>query len=443
MTAAGIEHLAIVAGGKGSRMGGAFEGLPKALIPIGGKPVLQHQLELAAGAGVREVSVFAGHLADRIAEFVGDGSRFGLKVRLLVEAEPLGNAGGVLAALDELPEQLFVIYGDVMAAVDLKAMGAFHLERGADFTTLAHPNDHPADSDLLEVDPDDGVTAVRPCPHPPGEWFCNLVNAALYAVRRDALRILPAGGAADFSKDVMPHLIGAGAKVLAWRSSDYIKDMGAPGRLERVEADFRAGRIRLPAPGRGRKAVFLDRDGTVNVERPFLSRAEDFELLPGVGDALRRLRQAGYRLVLVTNQPVIARGEASEADVARIHRRLEWELGEAGAFLDAIYLCPHHPEAGFPGERSELKVACDCRKPATGLVERACRELGIDAASSWMVGDQTRDIEMARRAGLRSVLVRTGLAGGDGAFECRPDAEAADIAEAAELIAQSHAVAAA
>ena len=443
MTAAGIEHLAIVAGGKGSRMGGAFEGLPKALIPIGGKPVLQHQLELAAGAGVREVSVFAGHLADRIAEFVGDGSRFGLKVRLLVEAEPLGNAGGVLAALDELPEQLFVIYGDVMAAVDLKAMGAFHLERGADFTTLAHPNDHPADSDLLEVDPDDGVTAVRPCPHPPGEWFCNLVNAALYAVRRDALRILPAGGAADFSKDVMPHLIGAGAKVLAWRSSDYIKDMGAPGRLERVEADFRAGRIRLPAPGRGRKAVFLDRDGTVNVERPFLSRAEDFELLPGVGDALRRLRQAGYRLVLVTNQPVIARGEASEADVARIHRRLEWELGEAGAFLDAIYLCPHHPEAGFPGERSELKVACDCRKPATGLVERACRELGIDAASSWMVGDQTRDIEMARRAGLRSVLVRTGLAGGDGAFECRPDAEAADIAEAAELIAQSHSVAAA
>lgn len=440
---AGIRHLAIVAGGKGSRMGPAFEGLPKALIPIGGKPVLQHQLELAAGAGITEVSLFTGYLADRIAGFVGDGSRFGLKVRLHAEPKPLGNAGAVLAALDDLPDQLFVLYGDVMAAVDLKRLAAFHLERGADFTTLAHPNDHPADSDLLEVDADDRVTAVRPYPHPPGAWFSNLVNAALYAVRRDALRALPLEGAADFSKDVMPGLIGAGAKVLAWRSGDYIKDMGAPGRLEHVEADFRAGRIRLPAPGRGRKAVFLDRDGTLNVERRFVGRAEDFELLPGAGDALRRLRQAGYMLVLVTNQPVIARGEASEADVARVHKRLEWELGEAGAFLDAIYLCPHHPDAGFPGERRELKVACDCRKPATGLVDRACGDLGIDPTSSWMVGDQTRDIEMARRAGLRSVLVRTGLAGRDGAFERRPDAEAANIAEAAELIVRSHAVAAA
>ena len=112
------------------------------------------------------------------------------------------------------------------------------------------------------------------------------------------------------------------------------------------------------------------------------------------------LRQEGYRLIVLTNQSVIARGEACEADVASIHRRLEWELGKEGAYLDGIYLCPHHPHGGFPGERIDLKMKCECRKPATGLFERACAELRIDRARSWMIGDQTRDIEMARRSGV-------------------------------------------
>jgi histidinol-phosphate phosphatase family protein len=153
-----------------------------------------------------------------------------------------------------------------------------------------------------------------------------------------------------------------------------------------------------------------------------------------VGAALRSLRRAGFRIVIVTNQPVVSRGEASEADLAVIHRRLEWELGKSGAFVDAIYVCPHHPDRGFPGERADLKFVCDCRKPATGLVERASRELRIDIASSWMVGDRTSDIETARRAGMRSVLVQTGSAGGDGRFAATPDHIAADLAAAAEAI---------
>src|SRR6185437_11337415 len=170
-----VRHLAINAGGKGVRMGEAFPGLPKALIPVGGKPVLQHQLELARAAGVESVTVFAGHLSDKIAAFVGDGARFGLDIRVIVEETPLGNAGLLAASLDALPEQFFVLYGDVMAAVDLARMGAFHLDRGADFTTLVHPNDHPFDSDLIEADADDRVTAIRACPHPDGQHFANLV----------------------------------------------------------------------------------------------------------------------------------------------------------------------------------------------------------------------------------------------------------------------------
>jgi histidinol-phosphate phosphatase family protein len=172
----------------------------------------------------------------------------------------------------------------------------------------------------------------------------------------------------------------------------------------------------------------------LNIEKGHLRKPNELELLPGAGSALRSLRQAGYRLVVITNQSVIARGEASEADVAAIHRRLEWELGRSGAFVDAIYICPHHPDRGFPGERFDLKIACDCRKPATGLIGRACRDLEIDIATSWLIGDQMRDIETARRAGLRSVLVLTGKAGGDGGFAASPDNIAVDLSAAARMI---------
>jgi D,D-heptose 1,7-bisphosphate phosphatase len=439
-----IKHLAILAGGKGTRLASVAGDAPKVLVPIGGRPVLQHQLELAKAFGIEGVTIFAGHLAEQIEAFVGDGSRFGLAARLLVEDEPLGSAGALVRALDSLPEQFLVVYGDVMAAVDLAEVAGRHLEAGADFTALAHPNDHPFDSDLLETDAQGWVSAIHAYPHPPDAAFGNLVNAALYAVRRDALRPFAGGPSKlDFTKDVIAPLVASGARVLAHRSTDYIKDMGTPGRLQRVEADWRAGRISLSEAARTRPAVFLDRDGTLNVDKHHLADPAGLEVFAAAGPALRALRQGGFRLVLVTNQPVIARGEASEADVAAIHRRLEWELGADGAYLDGIYLCPHHPDAGFPGERPELKVACDCRKPRTGLIERAVRELCIDLSGSWMVGDQTRDIELAKRAGLKSVLVRTGAGGGDGKFDARPDFTADDIGAAArQILAQAEAAAA-
>jgi D,D-heptose 1,7-bisphosphate phosphatase len=427
-----IRHLAIVAGGKGERMGEAYPDTPKALVPVGGKPVLQHQLELAAQCGVETVSLFAGHLADQIVAFVGDGARFGLRVRTYVEEEPLGNAGALLAALDELPAQFFVLYGDVMAAIDLERMGRFHLVRRADLTTFAHPNDHPFDSDLLETNSEGRVTAIRACPHPPGAAFANLANAACYAIRREALRPFVGAPKPDFTR-ILAGMVARGHRVLAYRSGDYVKDMGSPTRLRAVERDWQAGRILAPA-GASRAAVFLDRDGTLNEERGYIGRPDQLELIPGAPAQLRRLREAGFLLIVITNQAIIAHGKATEADIARVHAKLDWELGQGGAYLDAVYLCPHHPDGGFAGERPELKMVCDCRKPAPGLIDRACADFAIDRSRSWMVGDHTRDIEAGRRAGLRSLLLRTGHGGADGTFEVPSENIVEDLTAAADRI---------
>lgn len=432
---AAADHLVIVAGGRGTRLEELFPGLPKALVPVGGKPVLAHQFELAAKCEIGKVTILAGHLSKKISEFVGDGLSFGVKARILVESEPLGSAGALIQNLDALPEHFFVLYGDIMTAVDLGGMGRFHLDRKADLTCLVHPNDHPLDSDLLEVEGDGRVTAFHAYPHPPERDFANLVNAALYVVRRDALR--PWSDQTknlDFAKDVMSGLLAIGSNVFAYRSTEYARDMGTPKRLQQVETDWRAGTIDVAHSGRARPAVFLDRDGTLNIDKGHLRRPEDLELFPGVGEALVALRHAGFYLVVLTNQPVVARGEATERDLAAVHRRLEWQLGKDGAYLDGIYVCPHHPDEGFPGERGDLKIRCNCRKPLTGLLERACHDLAIDISKSWMIGDQTRDIEMARRAGLRSILLQTGAAGRDGHFPCAADFVAPNLVRAVERL---------
>lgn len=436
-----INHLVIVAGGQGVRLASVVGDVPKALVPIGGKPVLQHQLELAAACGIQEATILAGHLGDKIATFVGDGSRFGLKARVLIEAKPMGNAGALIEVLDTFPEHFLVLFGDVMLAVDLQRMANQHLERHADLTVLVHPNDHPHDSDLVETDLNEWVTAIHAYPHPQDRFYRNLVTAGLYLMRREALRPWAnATGKVDLTKGIISGLLGAGGRVLAYSSVEYIKDMGTPARLQKVEADWQAGKISISESRRPKPTVFLDRDGTLNIEKGHLRRHEDLELFPGVGAALKLLRQSGFYLVVLTNQPVIARGEATKEDVAAIHRRLEWELGKDGAYIDAIYFCPHHPDRGFEGERPELKVKCECRKPGIGLFEQACKDLAIDAAGSWMIGDQSRDIEMAKRAGLRSILVTNGtdpaVTDSDTRVSPAPDYVADTLASAARVVVE-------
>lgn len=157
-------------------------------------------------------------------------------------------------------------------------------------------------------------------------------------------------------------------------------------------------------PEKGRKTVFLDRDGTMNTEVNYLHRPEDLELIPGVPQAVRQLNEAGFRVVVVTNQAGVARGYYGEEDVKHLHQYLNGQLETEGAHVDAFYYCPHHPEHGI----GQYKKECSCRKPGIGMFTAADRDCPVDRERSFMVGDKLIDTEAGRRFGVRSILVGTG-----------------------------------
>ena len=434
----------ILAGGAGTRLRERLGDLPKPMIPFAGKPLLEHQIELARKYGFTDLVFFVHHRADLIEAHFGDGEEWGVRIRYLVEREPLGTAGAVLAGFDSLAERFLVLYGDTMVNVDLERMWQAHERAGADATLFLHPNDHPLDSDLVEVDFASRVTAFHNRPHPAGVWRQNLVNAGLYVLEKRTLDLNhasrfthPASPPLDFGKDLFPAMLRAGCMLLGYNSPEYIKDIGTPQRYDRVSAELANGTIARSTLATPQRAVFLDRDGTLIVDRDNLRSADGLELLPNVAEAVRELNTRGWRAVVVTNQPVIAKGWATEAEMQSIHNKLETLLGAEHAFLDRIYYCPHHPDAGFPGERAELKIRCDCRKPATGMIRRAVADLNIDLAQSWLIGDTTTDVQTAKNAGVRSILLHTGAGGKDGKHIARPDHEAASLFDAVNyLVAQ-------
>jgi D,D-heptose 1,7-bisphosphate phosphatase len=396
------------------------------MIPIAGKPLLEHQVELAKKYGFTDLLFFVHYRADLIEKHFGDEKKFGVEIRYVLEREPLGTAGAVLAGFEHLADRFLVMYGDTMVNVDLERIWRAHEQHQAEATLLLHPNDHPFDSDLVEVNAESRVVAFHNRPHAEGVWRQNLVNAGLYVIEKRALafhatRNTQHAVLLDFGKDVFPTMVQQGANLFGYNSPEYIKDIGTPLRYDRICNEFAAGVIARSSFATPQRAVFLDRDGTLVPDKDCLRTADGLELLPGVADALHQLNHGGWRAVLVTNQPVVAKGWCTEAELQNIHNKLETLLGREHAFLDRIYFCPHHPDKGFAGERVDLKIDCHCRKPKTGMIQSAVKDLNIDLKQSWMIGDTTTDLQTAKNAGVKSILVRTGSAGKDGKYDARPD----------------------
>ncbi len=426
----------MLAGGRGTRLPGAPDAQdapPKVLAPIAGLPMLEHVLGWLAREGANDVVICVGYRAEEISRAIGDGARFGIRIRYSAENSPLGTAGAVANARALLDEKFVVAYGDVLADVDLAAMWRAHARSGAAATLAVHPNDHPFDSDRVVTDVNGRVRRLVRKEDHAGPEAGALCSAALYIVERALLDGVRGDAPSDFARDLFPSLLAAGEILFAYRTSEYLKDMGTPERRARVEADVAAGaparrRRRVPKP-----ALLVDRDGVLVEDEPFIAHADKLRLFPGAAAALARVNRAGLPAACCTNQPVVARGLIDEAGLHALHLLMEGELGRAGAWLDGIFVCPHHPDRGFAGERPELKLECDCRKPAPGLICQAESAIGIDLRASIFVGDRTGDLGAARAAGCLGVGVLTGAACRDRA---RPiDAETPLVATLADAVA--------
>lgn len=412
--------IVIMAGGKGTRISSVNALVPKPMIEVAGKPVLLRQVECLKRQGFGEFIFVTGHLGEVVENYFGDGSAFGVEIKYFREKEPLGTAGALYFLKDELREDFLLLNGDIVFDADIARFAAAHeanKSKGALATIFTHPNDHPFDSGLITAD-DDGKVTEWLHKEDARSWHVNRVNAGIHMLSPELPCRIREGKKTDLDRDLLRPLVGEGG-LYAYDSPEYVKDMGTPERYSEVTNDILSGKVQARNLSEKQRAVFIDRDGTINEYAGFVRSPDELKLCDGAAEAIKAINASGRLAVVVTNQPVIARGEVTVAQLNEIHAKMETLLGEKGAYIDKLYYCPHHPHSGYAGEIKELKIDCDCRKPKPGMLLRAAKELNIDLSSSWMIGDGENDRECARRAGCRFAGIGTdGDIRGKSLLEC-------------------------
>lgn len=413
----------IMAGGCGTRIAELFPNIPKPLIPIKNidgteKPVLEWELLSLVSQGFTEIILTISHMADKIQNYFGDGSQFGCLIEYWVEDIPLGNAGSLIKYRDRLGDEPFLLLNaDAVFEIDFNRFTQFHKEHGGLVTLFTHPNSHPYDSGLILAAADGSVEGWLTKEESRPRYYNNRVNAGLHVIDPAILDLSGIDAEhvgkedengkvykVDLDRMLLKPLCGTG-NMFCYDSSEYVKDMGTPERFKSVSADFQNGVVSSKNLKNWQRAIFLDRDGTINKYVGFLRDIDEFELIDDAAEAVRRINESGYLAIVVTNQPVIARGEVTIQEIELIHQKMETLLGAKGAYIDGLYYCPHHPDKGYAGEIENLKINCDCRKPKPGLLLCAAKDFNIDLEKSWMIGDGENDVRCGKAAGCHTILL--------------------------------------
>jgi len=429
-----LRKAVIIAGGFGTRIAEKFPDIPKSLTPISGKPILQWQIETLTKQGINEIYVILGYKANAIQNFLDRKQNFGIKIVRLVEDTPLGTGGGLYYLKDRIKEDFILCLGDILFNIDLHRLYKFHKKHHSTATLVVHPNSHPYDSDLVVMDNVDRIikwiskNSIKPA------LYNNLVSSGVYVFSPSIFEEFHSLKKRDLDKDIISSMIEVMKPVYGYKTPEYLKDIGTINRILEAEQDVRKGIVNKKNLKNRQKALFLDRDGTINKYKGFISNHKDIELESHVGEAIKIANKSSYLVIVITNQPVIARNLCDFDELHKIHQQIEVLLGRYGAYLDAIYFCPHHPDKGYPEEQKEFKVDCECRKPKIGLIEKAVRDYNIDLAKSWIIGDSTVDIETGRRAGIKTILLNTGVSGSDKKYDVHPHFKCENLLSAIRFI---------
>ena len=380
-------QVVILAGGRGTRLRPLTDTLPKPMIHIAGKPFLEHLIELLAEQGMRRIVLLLGYLPEVIQDYFGDGSRWGVRIQYCVSAVDDETGRRLRLAAPDLDPCFLLLYSDNYWPMQIGKMWSRFAAAEVPAMITVYSNRDGYTKNCVRVD-DDGYIAV----YDKSRLQPNLQGVEIgYAIVSKAVLDLMPDANVSFEESVYPQL-AARRQLLAYRTEHRYYSIGSHGRLPLTETFL----SREPA-------VILDRDGVLNSRPPraqYVTRWEDFQWLPGVKEALSVLSQAGYRIIVVSNQAGIGRGVMTEAALDDIHTRMKAEALEAGGRIDAIYFCPHDWEEG-----------CECRKPKPGMLFQAQRDFNLDLTRTVFVGDDERDAQAAEAAGCPSILIseRTSL----------------------------------
>ena len=426
----------IMAGGKGTRLASLTKDeIPKPMVPIMDKPLLEWQIEVLKKNGITDICFIIGHLGHVIKQYFKDGEEYGIHASYIEENEPLGTAGAFFYLKEWLKEECFLlVFGDVFFDIDLIKMEHFHMKNNSEATLFVHPNSHPFDSDLLDMDEKGMIKAFDSKNNTRNYWYHNCVNAGLYILNKSVCDMVEEPVKTDLEKDVLQKMLNQNRRVYGYSSPEYIKDVGTVERIRTTIDDINSGFIQKKSLRNKQKCIFLDRDGTINRYKGLISNEEDFEIEEHVIKAIEVLNHSEWLSIVVTNQPVVARGLCEIEDVEKIHKKMETLLGNAGVYFDGVEYCPHHPDKGYPEENPKYKIPCNCRKPSIGMIQRSAEKYNIDLEKSWIIGDTTVDIQTGVNAGMKTALVLTGEKGQDGKYSVQPNIVGENLLEVVEKI---------
>lgn len=400
----------IMAGGFGTRLAEITKNeIPKPMVKICGVSLLERAIFSLKENGITEFIISVSFMAEKITEYFGDGEKLGVKIEYVYEKEPLGSGGALYFLKGKTNRTLIICSADTVFDIDIKRMLAYHKKKKATATLFTHPNVHPYDSDLILTDRYGRVNEILSKNAKREGYYKNNVNAGFILLEPYALERLSEPKKLNLENDFIKGLITDGERVYAYKSSEYVKDVGSPERFYAVEKEIEKGLPQQKCYKNLQKAVFIDRDGTINEYKGFIKNHEQIELKETVTEGIKKINDSGYLAIVISNQPVIARGEATFSDVDKTFDKIETLLGNEGAYLDAIYYCPHHPDSGFKGEVKRLKKTCKCRKPNVGLIEKAVKDYNLDLSQCFIIGDSNVDVLTGINAKIPQIKVNSGL----------------------------------
>ena len=395
-------EIAILIGGKGSRVKKISKKIPKAFLKIGNYSIIDHQLKQLSKIkkkiyliSNRKISKYHNKLRNKYKN---------INFKIFEESTPLGT-GGCLKVLQDFNNDCYlIIMGDLIFNINFKKFYSFHKKNKSDFTILAHPNDHPFDSDLLEINEKNQLIKLYNKPHKKND-IGNLSSSGIFLINKKIFKYIENNKFQDLTKDILPKLLKKKIKVYAYNTREYVKDAGTPDRINLIKKQVKTIRFINGNINKKLPAIFLDRDGVINKEYLNKHYQNPMEINKGAISAVKKINNNGFLSVIITNQPAIAKGIITLDKLKKDHKKLEYEFGLKGAYFDRIYFCPYHPEKGFKGEIKKFKKKSSWRKPDNGMFLQAIKDLNIDIKKSYMIGNSSADYYAAKKTGIKCLLI--------------------------------------